>query len=215
MEIEAEVKEAEELTVEDEEEEIPKVIIERKPKIKRLNEQDRMGIVARYLRTGESPDGYKVTEDPPGVFHVKTVRKITKQDELRQQKLRLEKKIEKLDNELKALGDDKVDIEQKPKKKPKKVKIEEPEIKVEPKIEIKDEPQIENKVEEIIINDEEESNKASANEVSDKIEEQPKVQAPKFKPTSRVNSRRSLYNSIMSKSVKKIPQRSKFRYVEV
>jgi ABC-type phosphate transport system auxiliary subunit len=85
------------------EEEIPKIEISKKSNPKRLNEQDRIKIIALHLRNKELPEGYSVTEDSKGNFHVKTIRIVSKKDQLLQQKQRFEKKISQIDKEIESL----------------------------------------------------------------------------------------------------------------
>jgi hypothetical protein len=86
------------------EEEIPKIEISKKrSNPKRLNEQDKIRIIAHYIHTKESPEGYSVTEDSKGNFHVKTIRIIIKKDQHLRQKQRFEKKISQIDEEIKSL----------------------------------------------------------------------------------------------------------------
>jgi hypothetical protein len=157
---------------------------------KRLKDQDRYNAIAYYVRNkGESPEGYLVTEDPPGVFHVKTVRVVSKKDQLLHLKHRFEKKIVKLNEEIKSLEDgtlveqDKVSVENlnETKKKTKNVKKSN-DMKSN---EVRDDDD-EDLVIETDSTDEPKSNESKSNEVKYKIQEPIKPKTTKKSQTSNI-----------------------------
>lgn len=63
-----------------------------------LKESERIAMIVEYIRSGTVPDGYKIIEGKQGAYRVQKAH--TKEEMLLKKKLRLEKQLEAINQEL-------------------------------------------------------------------------------------------------------------------